>query len=219
MLFLYVKLGLGRTSRATEYIFHLPKLISRGGVAIDIGANLGYYSRPLADIVGDSGKVYSVEPVPLIFGVLKQNLKGRKNIELLNVALGTEEREITMSNSSVAECGYFGTGQNEVGGGRKAGAIEFTAQMCRGSKLFAELERVDLIKCDIEGYESVVIPEIMPIIERHRPVILLESGGESRVKMIEMIEGVGYERFILIEGEEQREVSISDKDLIFRPIK
>ncbi len=216
-LFLAVKLGFGRMNRATEYIFHLPKLITNGGIAIDIGANLGYYSRPLSDIVGQSGRVYAVEPVPVIYDVLRQNLKGRKNTALLNVALGTEEQHITMSNSSVAECGYFGTGQNCVGGGDSKGAIEFEARMCRGSELFADLPKIDLIKCDIEGYETVVIPEIRCLIERHRPVVLIESGGENRAQIIKIFKELRYDGYTLEMGEEIPLERESDKDIIFRP--
>ena len=59
LFFLNRWLGLGRTGRALEYNYHLPQLVRRGDVAIDIGANLGYYTRPLADIVGAEGKVYA----------------------------------------------------------------------------------------------------------------------------------------------------------------
>ncbi len=216
-LFASVRLGIGRYSSATEYIFHLPKLISAGGVAIDIGANLGYYTLPLADIVGANGRVFSVEPVPVIFDVLRHNIGGRSNVELHNVALGCEECEITMSNSSVAECGYFGTGQNGVGDGVSDAAMKFTAKMVRGSRLFGELKQLDLIKCDIEGYEIVVIPELLSAIERHRPVVLIETGGENRKEIILLFEGLGYSPFTLERGVEIPLSEESGKDIIFRP--
>ncbi|MFI3289905.1 MAG: FkbM family methyltransferase [Rikenellaceae bacterium] len=218
LLFLSVRLGFGRFSAATEYIFHLPKLIDRGGVAIDIGANLGYYSLPLSTIVGNKGRVYSVEPVPIIFDILRQNLRGRDNVELLNIALGCEECEITMSNDSVATNGYFGTGQNGVGKGSSEGAIEFSAQMKRGSELFGGLERLDLIKCDIEGYEMVVIPEIRSIIERHKPTVLIETGGENRSQIVKIFREMNYSAYTLERGCEVAYNPKNDnhKDLIFR---
>ena len=90
MFFLYRTLGLGRGGRALEYVYHLPQLVKKGDTVIDIGANLGYYTCPLADLVGAEGKVYAVEPVPVIFSVLKRNVGKRKNVELLNYALGKE---------------------------------------------------------------------------------------------------------------------------------
>ena len=62
LFFISYRLGLGRRSAATEYVYHLPRLAKAGDTAIDIGANLGYYARPLSEIVGTAGRVHAVEP-------------------------------------------------------------------------------------------------------------------------------------------------------------
>ncbi len=217
MFFFTRALGIGREGRVLEYNYHLPQLVKRGDVAIDIGANLGYYTRPLSDIVGAEGRVYAVEPVPIIFDVLKRNVAGRKNVTLLNYALGSEERTIEMANDSVAAAGYFGTGRNFVSDGELSGeAIRFTAQMRRGSELFADLERVDFIKCDIEGYERVVIPELKPLIECHHPTVLIETDGDTRHEIIKMFADMGYRAYMLEAGREVALDKESDKDIIFR---
>ena len=217
LFFLYRALGIGRHGRALEYNYHLPQLVGQGATAIDIGANLGYYTRPLSEIVGKEGRVYAVEPVPVIFDVLKRNVAGRKNVTLLNYALGSEERTIEMANDSVAAAGYFGTGRNFVSDGELSGeAIKFSAQMRRGSELFANLERVDFIKCDIEGYERVVIPEMRAIIERHHPTVLIETDGDTRHEIIEMFTQMGYRAYMLEGGKEVKLDAASDKDIIFR---
>ena len=217
MFFIYRALGIGRHGRALEYNYHLPQLVGQGATAIDIGANLGYYTRPLSAIVGDAGHVYAVEPVPVIFEVLKRNVAGRENVTLLNYALGSEERTIEMANDSVAAAGYFGTGRNFVSDGELSGeAIKFSAEMRRGSELFANLERVDFIKCDIEGYERVVIPEMRAIIERHHPTVLIETDGATRHEIIEMFTQMGYRAYMLEGGKEVKLDAASDKDIIFR---
>lgn len=217
MFFLYRTLGLGRGGRALEYVYHLPQLVKKGDTVIDIGANLGYYTCPLADLVGEGGKVYAVEPVPVIFSVLKRNVGKRKNVELLNYALGEEERAIEMANDSVAAVGYFGTGRNFVSEGELSkDAVRFTAQMRRGSELFKGVEKIDFIKCDIEGYERVVLPEMRPLIERHHPTVLVETDGESRQQMIRMFTELGYSAYMLVGGKEVTLDPESDKDIIFR---
>ncbi len=217
VLFALQRVGWGRYNVATEYIYHLPKLISEGGVAIDIGANLGYYSRPLSKIVGAQGWVYSVEPVPPIFEVLSLNTQGAENITYLNVALGTETKIVAMANDSIHSGGYFGTGQNFVNEGESESVdIEFEARMVRGSEVFSTLTRLDLIKCDIEGYECVVMEEMRPIIERHKPTILIESGGENRAKIVEMFTSMGYKGYTLSRGVEIPLQEGSQKDIIFR---
>lgn len=217
LFFLTRALGIGRRGRALEYNYHLPNLVSRGATAIDIGANLGYYTRPLADIVGAEGRVYAVEPVPVIFDVLKRNVAGRENVTLLNYALGSEERTIEMANDSVAAAGYFGTGRNFVSDGKLSGeAIRFSAQMVQGSKLFDEIGKIDFIKCDIEGYERVVIPEMRAIIEQHHPTVLIETDGDTRYEIIAMFTEMGYRAYMLEDGVEVALDADSGKDIIFR---
>ena len=217
LFFLNRWLGLGRTGRALEYNYHLPQLVRKGDVAIDIGANLGYYTRPLADIVGVEGTVYAVEPVPVIFSVLERNVRGCRNVHLMNYALGKEECDVEMANDSVAEVGYFGTGRNFVSeGALSKSAVRFTARMRRGSDLFGGLERIDFIKCDIEGYERVVMPELRTLIERHHPTVLIETDGETRHEIIEMVREMGYRAYMLEAGREVALDAESDKDIIFR---
>ena len=217
MFFLYRALGLGRGGRALEYVYHLPQLVAKGDIVIDIGANLGYYTCPLADLVGESGRVYAVEPVPVIFSVLKRNVGKRRNVELLNYALGEESRTIEMANDSVASAGYFGTGRNFVNDGELSkDAVRFTAQMRRGSELFGSFEKIDFIKCDIEGYERVVLPELKPLIEKFHPMVLVETDGESRQQMIRMFTELGYSAYMLVGGKEVTLDPEGDKDIIFR---
>lgn len=217
MFFLYRALGLGRGGRALEYVYHLPQLVKQGDKVIDIGANLGYYTCPLADLVGEGGRVYAVEPVPVIFSVLKRNVGKRRNVELLNYALGEQERTIEMANDSVASAGYFGTGRNFVSEGELSkDAVRFTAQMKRGSELFGGMEKIDFIKCDIEGYERVVLPELRPLIEKFHPTVLVETDGESRQQMIRMFTELGYSAYMLVGGKEVILDPESDKDIIFR---
>ncbi|MBQ5875072.1 MAG: FkbM family methyltransferase [Alistipes sp.] len=217
MFFLYRTLGLGRKGRALEYVYHLPQLVREGDTAIDISANLGYYARPIADIIGHEGHLYAVEPVPVIFSVLQRNMRGCDNATLLNYALGEEERQIEMANDSVAAAGYFGTGRNFVSEGELSkDAVRFTAQMKQGSQLFADLKRIDFIKCDIEGYARVVIPELKPILERHHPTLLIETDGDTRRDIVSLMEGLGYQAYMLEAGVEVPLEVDSDKDIIFR---
>ena len=93
MFFLSHRLGIGRHAPATEYTFHLDRLMRAGDLAIDIGANLGYYARLMSRIAGRNGHVYAVEPVAPIRRVLERNLSGCGNVDILPYALGAAEGE------------------------------------------------------------------------------------------------------------------------------
>ncbi len=220
MFFVWKRLGIGRYAEATEYVYHLPKLVGEGATAIDIGANLGYYSRYISQAIGEGGRLYSVEPVAPILGVLRHNLRHCPNVEILPYALGEEEREIVMCNDTARYQGYFGTGQNFVGDASTAEGEQvgerFPAQMRRGSELFSKLTRLNFIKCDIEGYEVVVMNELRPLLERVRPTVLSETGGENRAKIIKLFHSLGYRGFTHEEGKEVPLSADSEKDIIWR---
>ena len=216
MFFLWQRLGIGRYAPATEYVYHLPQLVHAGDTAIDIGANLGYYARTISRLAGPAGKVYAVEPVAPIRKVLSRNLRRCANTEILPYALGTESKPIVMANDSARETGYFGTGQNFVNDSGAVAAAQFSAQMRRGSELFAGLERLDFVKCDIEGYEVVVLTELRPLLERFRPTVLIETGGENRPQIVALFTTLGYAGFTLDRGREIPLTPDTTKDIIFR---
>lgn len=220
LFFLWQRLGIGCYAPATEYVYHLPRVVRAGDTAIDIGANLGYYTRTISHLAGPSGKVYAVEPVAPIRRVLSRNLCRCGNVEILPYALGTESKPIVMANDSARETGYFGTGQNFVNDDGGKADVEFTAQMRRGSELFGALRRLDFIKCDIEGYEVVVMNEMRPLLEKFRPTVLIETGGANRPQIVALFTELGYAGFTLDRGREVPLTAQSTKDIIFRqPIK
>src|SRR5262245_52175532 len=62
----------------------IPHLIGAGGIALDLGANFGLYTQLLSRIVGPSGRVHAVEPVPGTFDVLQSNVR---QLRLSNVTV------------------------------------------------------------------------------------------------------------------------------------
>ncbi len=216
LFFLWHRLGLGRRSEALEYVYHLPRLVRAGDVCIDIGANLGYYARTLARLAGSEGRVYAVEPVAPVRKVLSRNLRRCVNTEIIPYALGGEDRTVVLANDSARETGYLGTGRNFVkeSGGRSD--VEFVAEMRRGSGLFGGLKRLDFIKCDVEGYELHILREMRPVLERHRPTVLIETGGENRPAVVRLFGELGYRGYTLADGREVPLTSGSGKDIIFR---
>lgn len=175
-------------------LFFLKQLVKPGFVCVDIGANVGYYSSFLSQYAGKSGHVYAVEPVGLFAGIFSRNISqfGVGNVTLYQTALGGEEKEIQMGTPVID--GVFRHGLTKVIDGEGASDMEtYTVLMKIPDVLFAELERLDFLKCDVEGYEVYIMPHFMKTIERFRPTIQMEiSSTENRVAIFNLFLPIGY---------------------------
>jgi len=71
------------------------KLLRKGDVVVDVGANIGYYSLLFSRCVGTDGHVYSFEPVPQLASALRKNadLNQFEQITLSNLALSDHNGE------------------------------------------------------------------------------------------------------------------------------
>jgi hypothetical protein len=67
-------------------------------------------------------------------------------------------------------------------------------------KLFKDLTRLDYIKCDVEGYETELMPQMLQTIEHFKPTIQIElSSTENKQMIYELFAQLGYTAFVLNE--------------------
>lgn len=190
-------LGLLKNDQIYKYHYFSKGLIKPGNTVLDIGANVGYYTYLFQKWVGDQGKVYSVEPVPQFMAMLKKNHRQHANVILLNFALGTEEKDVELVVPGEQQ--YLRTGLAHIKevGETESSKFTFQAHMKRASELFKDIEKIDFIKIDIEGYEVVVLPEMKSVLEKHLPIIQAETYGEQRAQIHALLQPMGYEPFEL----------------------
>ncbi len=195
------RMGLLKGKPAFAHPYFLPKILRPGDVCIDIGANLGYYTVVLAEAVGPEGKVFAVEPVEPVRKVLQFHTRKFSNVEIIPYALGDANKPIQLGNPTLYFKGYVSTGSHFVLDSKidrpSGDEVRFHAQMRRGSELFGALPRLDFIKCDIEGYETIVLPEMEPVIMRHRPILQVELHGKGRKAMFQFFRERGFEAWEL----------------------
>ena len=120
--------------------------------------------------------------------------------------------------------GYLRHGTTTLlhGGNRADGKYSFEATMKKGSELFNALPKLDYIKCDIEGYETVVFPEMRNIIEKYQPLVQLETWGEQLMTMYQFFKGLRFDAFYLENGklkplENKQQALWGDSDILFVP--
>ena len=152
--------------------------------ALDIGANVGHYTMRMAEIVGPAGRVIAVEPIPETFALLAENVRhaGHGNVSLLNCA--ASERTATVG----MEIPRWSDGMDNY---YQAHVVSGTA----GLTILAlsidglALPSVRLVKIDAEGHELPVLQGMRRLVERDRPVLVVEtSTGETT----QLLESWGY---------------------------
>jgi FkbM family methyltransferase len=182
-------------------LFYLDHLIGKDFVCIDLGANVGYYSTRMSRLT--KGTIYAVEPVALFREVLQQNLRTFKcdNVEIYPYALGSEEKKISMGTPVVD--GVFRHGLTKVMDGSEQNMGQtYEVDMKVPDVLFSDLQRLDYVKCDVEGYETFIFPHFTKTLSKFKPVIQIEISSEDNRKQIaDVLLPMGYRVFGLENGE------------------
>lgn len=176
-------------------LFYLTKLIKPGSTCIDIGANVGYYSVFLSHCTGVNGHVYAVEPVDLFARIFNSNTRALAldNITLHQTALGANNGKVRMGTPVIKGVLRHGLTHVLADGEDSSNMKCYDVPMHVPDELFGNLEKIDFIKCDVEGYEIHLFPHLMRTLHKHKPVLQIEiSGTENVYAMLTMLKPVGY---------------------------
>ena len=157
-------------------------LVKPGDTVIDIGANIGVYSKILSELVGPDGHVYSIEPFDPTFEILCYNVRKLRldNVEPINVAVSDSEAVMTMVlpyDLSGAETHYRASivkDRPEEGKTETANVQAITID----SRFLSASGTISFIKCDVEGHEPACIIGAAKFLARSQPAWLIEVSGE-----------------------------------------
>lgn len=145
----------------------LNKLINKNDIAVDVGAHIGYYTMLLSGLVGKKGRVYSFEPDPTSFKLLKKNVKHNHYDERVTC----EKRVVSNSNKIVSlSLNPRGGEENTLKEMEKWEKID--VKSLKLDDYFDE--KIDFIKIDVEGAEPLVIEGMQNLLEKYRPTIVME---------------------------------------------
>lgn len=174
----------------------LDKSISPNGVFIDVGANIGSISIPLA-LKRPDIRIIAIEASSWIFDILKLNIDYNRvsNIFPINYAVfGESGKEMAI----YAPKDLFGKGSLKPIFTKEAELVE-TITIDDVIKKFS-IGDVDFLKVDVEGFEASVFSGMVETIKRIKPKIVFEfsewaetSAGFSAGKSQEILLGYKYE--------------------------
>jgi FkbM family methyltransferase len=151
----------------------LSRWLKRGMTAIDIGANLGVYSLPMARLVGPEGRVFAYEPGSQARGLLERSraINVAANLRILGSALSDREREGRLVFGSSSELHALG------GGSGKGEAVHITS--LDHENAVHGWDSPDFVKIDAEGEEERILAGGRKFFERNSPLIMFEIKAAS----------------------------------------
>ncbi len=163
-LFRYKK----REPLCTDYLLN-SGVIKKGDIVLDIGANIGYYALAEAKIVGETGKVYAIEPVSSNFKLLKKNinLNNLTNVATFQYAFGDRNSmaEIFVSNFS----NLSAVNKNAAGGE----IVEVQpVNMMTIDEFVKDKETPKLIRMDVEGYEYEILKGMQSTLKENVKILM-----------------------------------------------
>jgi len=181
------------------------QFIKDGDLAIDIGANIGDTTVPMAISTSKNGLTIGFDPNPYVFKILEKNStlnKGLYNLRVHQNAISTKDEEFYFISSEAS----FGNGGISPTQESIHGRFVYPNKIHGVNlKLFLEqnypewLNKLSLIKIDTEGYDKEIIKSIHDLISKYKPVIIAESFGKAsdddKLELFDVIEKNGYNIF------------------------
>lgn len=164
----------------------LHNLINSRDWVIDIGANVGHYTKRFSELVGDHGRVIAFEPVPTTFSLLSANVQlfSHTNVSLINAAVSDKLDVVGMSMPK------FSTGLTNYYEAHLSSAPDNELSVLTVSlDSFCINQQIALVKIDTEGHEAFVLAGMRKIIEASHPFLIVETGSKE---VIDELTALGY---------------------------
>jgi FkbM family methyltransferase len=185
------------------------RLVRRGDVVFDVGANTGYYTVLLARLAGPHGAVHAFEPVPATYARLAERVAraGAGGSVVLNLAALSDREGPVQLLVPGGDDGQAALVRHRTGSWRDAAVSTHpsAATTLDGYAARQRLSRLDFIKVDVEGAELAVLTGGLATLRRFRPFLHLEvcpdwtsSFGYEPARLVEVLAPLGYGSFHLV---------------------
>lgn len=168
-------------------------VLDKESVFLDIGSAYGYHALRAAALCKE---VLSFEPQQILYDLQRLSLRDNdiSNVSLLHSAVGDRDENVSMDVAdydSMSNVGNLSVGE----GGASVPCTRIDS---------LDLPRVDLIKCDVQGYEERVLLGALSTLARCRPVLIVEfesvhlvKFGSSSKRLVSSLRDAGYELFLI----------------------
>jgi FkbM family methyltransferase len=159
----------------------ISRLVKSGDHVLDVGANYGVYMKFLSGLVGRTGLVVSVEPIPSTFRIISSNARRLRldNVRLLNVAFSDRNEDAVMEVPRLPTGGenYY---MAKIAAGRPDPGLRRVEikTVTLDSEFASHPTEITFIKCDVEGHELPCVSGAMAVVRTWRPAWCIEVSGD-----------------------------------------
>jgi FkbM family methyltransferase len=200
MLVASTDVGIGR--ELALYRIHEPMatkllrgFVPTGGVVLDIGANIGYYTLLLSRLVGNDGLVVAVEPHPVNFHLLQLNLRINRvsNVRLVSAAISDKDGRTFLFEAE-------GSNWHSLLPTERTSQKAIEVPTLTIDTLAHQVERpIDLLRMDIEGGELSALKGGEKTLRCYRPALVMEIHPpylppDAVPQLLSWLQSLGYER-------------------------
>ena len=168
--------------------------IKDGMTCLDIGSNIGYFA------------LIAIEPSPLIFEILKNNVKLQinPNIEIFSFACGNENVDVnfcTSNSSNLSRIENLEISHND----NIINVSKIEMKTIDSFLKNKELDRLDFVRFDTEGFEFKIYQGMQETIKKYKPMLCFEFhktflGLEKTFEFLKILQNDGYEIKYYVSG-------------------
>ena len=197
-------------------------LLPAGGTFLDVGAHAGYFSLIAADRVGRDGRVFAIEPNPVVFSTLRAHLtaNGISQVAACNWGLAGHEGSAVLYVPRAESCRDY---NSTLLRRPDWTAIEIVVRRLDDCLDNWGVERIDLMKIDVEGAEPRVLAggakHLARGVVRHVMIEIngprLVEAGSSPAALVDDLGALGFDPARLVRG---RALRVARTDLDFDPM-
>ena len=191
----------------------ISSIVKPGFNILDIGANIGFYTKVFSDIVGNEGNVHAFEPETLNFNYLKQNVQSKTNVKIVNKAVSDKTGPIKIYLSKMLNVDHRTYPVDDY-----ADVIEINAITIDDYLDLMNSPVVDFIKMDIQGFEMSALKGMEKTLANNPDLKIitelwpygLQKAGSSAIEILDFANSKNFNIYLITNNQLQ----IMNKDLV-----
>lgn len=193
-------------------------LVNPKDIILDVGANLGWYAMNIANRCQDC-TIHAFEPILNTYNYLKDNISMNKYDNINVYHLGLSEKEGVLKFYFDDELSVNASLSN-VSENKNIKEIECPVTTIDLFVKQQKIDKVDFIKCDVEGAELLVFKGGYELIKKEKPIVFSEMLRKWSQKfnyhpndIIAYFNDLGYDCFVLRENGLQKFENVDESTI------